>query len=261
MTFYHLPLMIQYIPIAGALSFSPHTIFLSLLLSCFIFLHKLFFHSILSSSLFKCSFAISFSKDFSLFFPVSLSFTFFFNLHTLQRILSHFLTLHSYTSFHFQSFYSSFFSYFLFFSLFFLIPKFNFFFNLIYFIFSDFLLSFITCIVSFCLSFFLFCLNLSTGSIFYLLYFLLFFSLPDNATSHNILEIKKKLTLLRNSPVGSGCRIHRLHPCRRVRPPPMGVLDMTLNNLMVRFQQWGSFRECGAPLHCHLSQVHSGLER
>ena len=40
-------------------------------------------------------------------------------------------------------------------------------------------------------------------------------------------------------PVGWGRRIHRL--------------DMTLNNLMVRFQQCWSFGECGVPLHCHCS--------
>ena len=32
------------------------------------------------------------------------------------------------------------------------------------------------------------------------------------------------------------CRIHQLHLCRGVRPPPMSVLDMLLNNLRVRFQ-------------------------
>ena len=62
-------------------------------------------------------------------------------------------------------------------------------------------------------------------------------------------------------PVGWGCRIHRLLLCRGVRPPPpTSVLDMTLNNLMVRFQQCWSFGECRVPLHCHHSQVHSGLE-
>ena len=43
-------------------------------------------------------------------------------------------------------------------------------------------------------------------------------------------------------------------------PPPTSVLDMTLNNLMVRFQQCWSFGKCGVPLHCHCSQVHSGPE-
>ena len=61
-------------------------------------------------------------------------------------------------------------------------------------------------------------------------------------------------------PVSWGCRIHRLHLCRGVIPPLTSVLDMTLNNLMVRFQQCWSFGECGVPLHCHHSQVHSGLE-
>ena len=37
-------------------------------------------------------------------------------------------------------------------------------------------------------------------------------------------------------PVGWSCRIYRLHLCRGVGPTPMNVLDMTLNNLMVRFQ-------------------------
>ena len=62
-------------------------------------------------------------------------------------------------------------------------------------------------------------------------------------------------------PVGWGCRIHWLHLCRRVRPPTSNECpDMTLNNLMVRFQQCWSFGECGVPLHCHCSQVHSSPE-
>ena len=68
-------------------------------------------------------------------------------------------------------------------------------------------------------------------------------------------------SLKMDCPVGWGCRIHRLLLCRKVRPPPTtSVLDMTLNNLMVRFQQCWSFGECGVPLHCHRSQVHSGPE-
>ena len=43
-------------------------------------------------------------------------------------------------------------------------------------------------------------------------------------------------------------------------PPPINVLDMTLNYLMVRFHQCWSFGECGVPLHYHCTQVHSGLE-
>ena len=38
------------------------------------------------------------------------------------------------------------------------------------------------------------------------------------------------------SPVGWGCRIHRLHLCRGVRLPQRNIQDMTLNNLMVRLQ-------------------------
>ena len=55
-------------------------------------------------------------------------------------------------------------------------------------------------------------------------------------------------------PVSWGYRIHWLHLCRGVRPPPLtSVLDRTLINLMVRFQQCWSFGECGVPLHCHCS--------
>ena len=63
-----------------------------------------------------------------------------------------------------------------------------------------------------------------------------------------------------NWPVSWGCRIHWLHFCRGVRPPLTSVLDMILNNLMVRLQKRWSFGECGVPLHCHRSQVHSGPE-
>ena len=58
-------------------------------------------------------------------------------------------------------------------------------------------------------------------------------------------------------PVGWGCRIHRLLLCRGVRPPNE-CPDMTLNNLMVRFQWCWSFGECGVPLYYHRFQVHSG---
>ena len=64
-------------------------------------------------------------------------------------------------------------------------------------------------------------------------------------------------------PVGWGCRIHWLRLWRGVRPPhthTTSVLDMTLSNLMARFQQCWCFGECGVPLHCHRSQVHSGPE-
>ena len=61
-------------------------------------------------------------------------------------------------------------------------------------------------------------------------------------------------------PVVWGCKIHRLHPCRGVRPLPTSFLDMTRNNLMVRFQWCWDFGKFEAPLHCYCSQVHSGPE-
>ena len=60
-------------------------------------------------------------------------------------------------------------------------------------------------------------------------------------------------------PVGWGCRIHQLQLCKGVRPHPQtSVLDMTLNNLMVRFKWCWSFEECREPLYSHRSEVHSG---
>ena len=58
-------------------------------------------------------------------------------------------------------------------------------------------------------------------------------------------------------PVGWGSRIPQLLLCRGVKPPPTNILDITLNNLMVRFQWCWGFGECGALLHCHCSHVHS----
>ena len=52
------------------------------------------------------------------------------------------------------------------------------------------------------------------------------------------------------SPVSWGCRIHWLLLCREVRPLPMNVLHMNINNLIVRW----SLGEYRVPLHC--SQVH-----
>ena len=84
----------------------------------------------------------------------------------------------------------------------------------------------------------------------------------------NMFELIKLITALPPSPnsqhctcpVGWGCRIHRLLLCSEVDPPPMSVLDMTLNNLMVRFQWCKSFREYEVPFLCHCSHVHSGPE-
>ena len=48
---------------------------------------------------------------------------------------------------------------------------------------------------------------------------------------------------------------------QRSKTPLTSVLDITLSNLMVRFQWCWSFDECGVViLHCHCSQVHSGPE-
>ena len=62
------------------------------------------------------------------------------------------------------------------------------------------------------------------------------------------------------STVGWGWRIHRLHLCRRVRPPTTSVLNTVLNNLIVKFQESWSFGERGVLLHCHHSQVLFSLE-
>ena len=59
-------------------------------------------------------------------------------------------------------------------------------------------------------------------------------------------------------PVDWGCRIHRLQLCWGVRPSYSwtSALDMTQNHLIVKLHSW-SFGECGVPLHCHCTQVHS----
>ena len=55
-------------------------------------------------------------------------------------------------------------------------------------------------------------------------------------------------------PVGWGCRIHRLLLCWGIRPPPTRVQNMTLNNLMVKFQECWNFRKSRLPLYCHRSR-------
>ena len=40
--------------------------------------------------------------------------------------------------------------------------------------------------------------------------------------------------------------------------PPMSVLNMTQNNLMVKFHKCWGFGVYGEPLHCHCSQINSG---
>ena len=57
-----------------------------------------------------------------------------------------------------------------------------------------------------------------------------------------------------------GCIMHRLHPSRGVRLPSTSVLNMALNNMIVRFKWCLGSGECGAHLHCYCSQVHCGPE-
>ena len=54
-------------------------------------------------------------------------------------------------------------------------------------------------------------------------------------------ENPRKLKRMTSCPVGWGCRIHRLHLCWGVHPQ-ISVLDMTLNNLMMKFQWCWGFR-------------------
>ena len=56
---------------------------------------------------------------------------------------------------------------------------------------------------------------------------------------HNSLSTlarSKLLSIFSFCPVGWGCRTHGLLLCSGVRHPPTCLQDMTLNNLMVRFQ-------------------------
>ena len=58
----------------------------------------------------------------------------------------------------------------------------------------------------------------------------------------NRFEIKLNTKPNINNPVSWDCKICQLHPYQWVRPPPpMSVLVMTLNHLMVRLAFW-SFR-------------------
>ena len=62
-------------------------------------------------------------------------------------------------------------------------------------------------------------------------------------------------TVTVDSPVSWGCRIYWLHLYRRLRPPIISVLDMTLRHQMVRLQSW-NFGEYGVLLYCHYSLIH-----
>ena len=74
-----------------------------------------------------------------------------------------------------------------------------------------------------------------------------------------LLHLRKQSLHLHSdtTPVSWCYRIHRLHLCRSVRPPPTS--DMTLNHLMARLQSW-SLGKCRVLLHCLYSKVHSDLE-
>ena len=50
------------------------------------------------------------------------------------------------------------------------------------------------------------------------------------------LSLHRNATQSINCPVSWGCRIHQLLLCRWVKHPSTNILNMTLNNLMVRFQ-------------------------
>ena len=67
-----------------------------------------------------------------------------------------------------------------------------------------------------------------------------------------------KYLFIRINPVGWGCKIHRLHLCRRVRPTPLNRYPghITKPHLIVRLQPQ-SFGKWGVLLHCHYSQFHS----
>ena len=95
-------------------------------------------------------------------------------------------------------------------------------------------------------------------------YYLLLFIYQDNFGIMFPICFIATITDARNTICSAGrdCRIHRLHLCSGIRPPlsPTNVLDMTLNNLMMRIQWCWGFEEWGATLQCHCSQVHSGLE-
>ena len=76
----------------------------------------------------------------------------------------------------------------------------------------------------------------------------------------NYLKKKKKTNCFDISvycPVGWGCRIHRLHLCRGVRHPSNNECPWYDTKQSDGEKSW-NFCECGVPLHCHLSPVHSG---
>ena len=58
-----------------------------------------------------------------------------------------------------------------------------------------------------------------------------------------IVKFLSDFVSLKSNPIAWGCRIHQLHLCRVIRESPSfqtSVLDMTLNNLMVRLSNAGA---------------------
>ena len=79
-----------------------------------------------------------------------------------------------------------------------------------------------------------------------------------------VLEICRDLLSLKfqwnTCPVSWGCRIHWLHLCRGVRTPPNECPRYDTKQSDGDIPKCWSFGECGVPLYCHPSQVHSGPE-
>ena len=112
--------------------------------------------------------------------------------------------------------------------------------------------SFFICFTfSFFLSFFLSFLQYLFFSFFYYIFFLsfIFFKTYSSFLSAFSLFTWPSRLGLQNTPSAS---------LKRSKTPPTSVLDMTLNNLIVRLQGCWGFEECWVPLHCHRSQVLSG---
>ena len=75
--------------------------------------------------------------------------------------------------------------------------------------------------------------------------------------------LTQRYLLVKNSPGQSLLSLLGLYntPLKRgKRQHPTSVLDITLNNLMVRFQWCWSERECKVPFDCHRSLVYSSSE-
>ena len=84
----------------------------------------------------------------------------------------------------------------------------------------------------------------------------IWFSFSSFIRSGSVLPQEKcsAMTLLSGDPVSWEYRIHWLCLCRGVR-----LLEHVSWILHKTIECW-SFGECGVPLHCHRSQVHSDLE-